>query len=67
MRLPPVQRIKTCRYCRDFKGDPKPIMPENLHLAIRMPTGDYKCHVCQEEEIKNMISKSRKRRGITSQ
>jgi hypothetical protein len=48
-------KIQTCKYCTDYKGDPKPILPENMSSAIRMPDGSYKCEVCQIEEIQNRI------------
>jgi hypothetical protein len=48
-------RIETCKYCRDYKGDPKPILPEEMSRAIRMPDGSYKCERCQIEEIQNRI------------
>jgi hypothetical protein len=35
----PIYRIKTCKYCLDYKGQPKPILPEDLPSAIRMPDG----------------------------
>jgi hypothetical protein len=50
-------RIETCKYCRDYKGDPKPILPEEMSGAIRMPDGSYKCEPCQIEEIQNRIVK----------
>ena len=57
MRLPPVQRVRSCKYCTDYKGAPKPIPPQDLQYAIRMPNGDYKCLTCQEEEIRERIVK----------
>jgi hypothetical protein len=50
-------RIETCRFCTDYKGDPKPILPEDMSRAIRMPDGSYKCEPCQIEEIQNRIVK----------
>jgi hypothetical protein len=50
-------RIETCKYCTDFKGQHKPISPEDLPRAIRMPDGSYKCEPCQIEEIQNKILK----------
>jgi hypothetical protein len=50
-------RIETCKYCTDYKGNPKPIMPEDLSRAIRMPDDSYKCESCQIEEIQNRIVK----------
>ena len=57
MRLPPVQRVRSCKYCTDYKGQPKPIPPQDLQYAIRTPDGLYKCHKCQEEEIQHRIIK----------
>jgi hypothetical protein len=56
----PTIRVKSCKYCTDYKGDPKPIMPENLYRAKRMPDGSLKCYVCLAEEIKNMILNSKR-------
>jgi hypothetical protein len=39
MKAPPIRRVKTCKYCLDFHGNPKLIMPKNQHLAKRMPSG----------------------------
>jgi hypothetical protein len=50
-------KIETCKYCTDYKGQPKPIMPEDMSRAIRMPDGSYKCEPCQIEEIQNKIVK----------
>jgi hypothetical protein len=55
MRLLPVQRVRSCKFCTDFKGQPKPILAQDLQYAIRMPSGDYKCLTCQEEEIQDRI------------
>jgi hypothetical protein len=50
-------RVETCKYCNDFRGKPKLILPEDLPRAIRMPDGSYKCEPCQIEEIQNKIVK----------
>jgi hypothetical protein len=50
-------QIQTCKYCTDYKGRPKPILPEDMPAAIRMPDGSYKCEPCQIEEIQNRIVK----------
>jgi hypothetical protein len=50
-------RIETCKYCTDYKGQPEPILPEDMSRAIRMPDGSYKCEPCQIEEIENRIVK----------
>jgi hypothetical protein len=34
-------RIETCKYSRDYKGQPKPILPEDMSGAIRIPDGPY--------------------------
>jgi hypothetical protein len=62
----PIRHVKSCKYCTYYKGDPKLIPPQDLQYAIRMPTGDYKCLTCQEEEIQNMIIASKKKRGQLS-
>ena len=51
----PTIRVKSCKYCTDYKGDPKPIAPENLYRAKRMPDGSFKCETCQNEELKDRI------------
>jgi hypothetical protein len=50
-------RIETCKYCTDFRGKPKLILPEDMSRVIRMPDGSYKCEPCQIEEIQNKIVK----------
>ena len=50
----PLLHSKSCKYCLDYKGQPKPIAPENLYLAKRMPDGSFKCQTCQIEELKKM-------------
>ena len=39
-------KIEMCKYCTDYKGDPKPIMPEDMKHARRMEDGSYKCQKC---------------------
>jgi uncharacterized protein with von Willebrand factor type A (vWA) domain len=51
----PIQKVRRCNYCTDYKGDPKPIPPQDLQYAIKMPSGDYKCLRCQEEELRDRI------------
>jgi hypothetical protein len=50
-------RIQTCKYCIDYKGEPKPIPPEDMWGAKKMPDGSYKCLTCQTEEIQDRIIK----------
>jgi hypothetical protein len=47
MKAPPIKRIESCKYCLDKKGRPKPIWPEDLINARKMPDGSYKCQKCQ--------------------
>jgi hypothetical protein len=49
--------IQTCKYCTDYKGRPKPILPEDMWGAKKMPDGSYKCLTCQTEEIQDRIVK----------
>jgi hypothetical protein len=35
-------RIETCKYCTDYIGDPKPILPEDMSRAMRMPEQEIK-------------------------
>ena len=44
-------KIEMCKYCTDYKGDPKPIMPEDMKHARRMEDGSYKCGKCQIIEL----------------
>jgi hypothetical protein len=46
MKAPPLKKIETCKYCLDYKGDPKPIFPEDMKYARRMADGSYKCRLC---------------------
>ena len=50
-----LKHVKSCKFCTDLKGQPKPIMPENLYRAKRMPDGSFKCERCQVEELKDRI------------
>lgn len=56
MRYPSrIQHVKSCKFCTDYKGDPKPIPPEELQYAIKMPSGDYKCKTCVDLYHRDMI------------
>src|SRR5215204_5012699 len=46
-----ITRLESCKYCTDYKGDPKPIMPENMKHARKMEDGSYMCGVCQVERL----------------
>jgi hypothetical protein len=50
-----IYHIQTCKYCTDYKGRPKPILPEDMRDAKKMPDGSYKCLTCHTEEIQDMI------------
>ena len=50
-----IYHIQTCKYCTDYKGRPKPILPEDMQDAKKMPDGSYKCLTCQTEEIQDRI------------
>jgi hypothetical protein len=50
-------RIETCKYCTDYEGRPKPILPEDMWGAKKMPDGSYKCLTCQTEELQTKILK----------
>jgi hypothetical protein len=39
--------IRLCKFCTDYKGAPKPIMPDDF-LARKEKDGSYKCGVCVE-------------------
>ncbi len=49
--------IRTCKYCLDYKGAPKPIMPDDM-LMRRESDGSYRCGVCVSEQVENAILKS---------
>jgi hypothetical protein len=55
LKAPPIKRIETFKYCTDYKGRPKPILPEDMQDAKKMPDGSYKCLTCQTEEIQDRI------------
>jgi hypothetical protein len=48
-------RIETCKYCIDYKGQPKPILLEDMWGAKKMTDGSYKCLTCQTEELQIKI------------
>jgi hypothetical protein len=50
-------RIETCKYCTNYKGQPKPILPEDIWGAKKMTDGSYKCLTCQTEELQTKILK----------
>jgi hypothetical protein len=50
-------RIRLCKFCTDYKGSPKPIMPDDL-LARKEKDGSYKCGVCVQEDIDSAIIKA---------
>jgi formate dehydrogenase assembly factor FdhD len=43
-----------CKFCTDYRGSPKPIMPDDL-LARREKDWSYRCGVCVQEDIDNAI------------
>ena len=49
--------IRLCHFCNDYKGQPKPIMPDDF-LARREKDGSYKCGTCIREDIDNVIIKA---------
>jgi hypothetical protein len=49
--IPPLKKIVTCPYCLDYKGDPKPIFPEDMKHARKMEDGSYMCKYCQVERM----------------
>jgi superfamily II helicase len=59
-----IQRVNVRSYCKHGIH----IIDERLHpndvIAKRDSSGKWICGDCQEEEIKNMIKASKKRRGI---
>jgi hypothetical protein len=50
-------RIETCKYCTNYKGQPKPILPEDMWGAKKMTDASYKCLTCQTEELQTKILK----------
>jgi hypothetical protein len=51
MKAPPLKKIVSCKYCLDYKGDPKPIFPDDMKHAKRMEDGSYMCRYCQVERM----------------
>ena len=49
--------IRLCKFCTDYKGAPKPIMPDDL-LARKEKDGSYRCGVCVQEDIDSAIIKA---------
>ena len=49
--------IRLCKFCTDYKGSPKPIMPDDF-LARKEKDGSYKCGVCVQEDIDSAIIKA---------
>jgi hypothetical protein len=47
MKAPPLKKIVTCPYCLDYKGDPKPILQEDMKHARRMEDGSYMCNIAR--------------------
>ena len=67
MKAPPIQRVHLCWYSSHgitHLIDPR--VYKNDVIAKKDANGKWICGTCQEEEIKNMILKSKKRRGITA-
>jgi formate dehydrogenase assembly factor FdhD len=50
-------QIQLCKYCTDFDGRPKPILPNDMG-ARRERDGSYKCGTCIQESIDNSIIKT---------
>jgi hypothetical protein len=51
MKAPSLKKIVSCKYCLDYKGDPKPIFPKDMKYAKRMEDGTYMCRVCIFEKL----------------
>jgi hypothetical protein len=46
-----ISRIELCKYCVDYRGRPKPIMPEQMKHARKMGDGSFMCGVCITERL----------------
>ena len=44
-------KIEMCKYCFDYKGQPKPILPEDMKHARKMSDGSYMCRACINERL----------------
>jgi hypothetical protein len=44
-------KIEMCKYCTDYKGRPKPILPEDMKHARKMEDGSYMCKYCHTERL----------------
>ena len=49
-----------CKYCTDYKGDPKPIMPEDMKHARRMEDGSYMRGYCMTERLLKLNNSEKK-------
>jgi hypothetical protein len=62
MKAPPIQHVNTCAHCNHGTQIVDTRIHPNDFLAKKDSSGKWVCGDCQEEEIKNMILQSKKRR-----
>ena len=65
MRASPIQHVNTCGYCKHGIYIIDTTIHPNDIIAKKDSSGKWICRDCQEEQIKNMILQSKKRRGIS--
>ena len=53
-------KIEMCKYCTDYKGRPKPIMPEDMKHARRMEDGSYMCGYCMTDRLLKLNNSQKK-------
>jgi superfamily II helicase len=66
MKAPPVRHVNTCSYCKHGTHIIDTTIHPNDIITKKDSSGKWICGDCQEEQIKNMIKVSKKRRGIPS-
>ena len=44
-------KIEMCKYCLDYKGQPKPILPEDMKHEKKMQDGSWMCGYCINERL----------------
>lgn len=64
-RLPPIQKVNTCSYCKHGTHIIDTRIHPNDFLAKKDSSGKWICGNCLENNIKKRIEDSKRRRGIT--
>lgn len=64
MRVPTIQRVNVCSFCKGKTHIIDPRVYPNDAIAKKDDNGKWICGNCQESEIQDMIKASKKRRGL---